>query len=425
MPFNPLTRRGFLASAGAAWSVRYTAAERLSESSVALPEFPDTADPDWSVVREAFSLPDDLIYMNNGSLGPSPGFVKWRTLGAWDRLEQDPVHEGFGPMLAAADEVRSKAAAFLGCSVDEIAITRNTTEGMNMIAQGARLQPGDRVLTTNHEHAGGFRCWEYLAAHHGVIIDQVELPAPPDSPEQIVRLFEEKMEPRTRVLSVSHVTSITGLRMPVEALSDLARGNNALLVADGAQAPGGMGVDLHRLRCDAYATSAHKWMLAPKGTGLLYVRKKVQDAIQPMALQDGFGVYTGAVGTRDLPSIAGLGAAIDFLNYFGFEKLTKRNLRLRSLLYKSFESVPGIRIASPPDGEMAAPMVAFELAGGQSAAEVAGKLRADYGVEVKVLPGDVMNGIRISTHVYNNENDIEVLMKGLNHVVADLRETGG
>ena len=158
MPFNPLTRRGFLASAGAAWSVRYTAAERLSESSVALPGFPDTADPDWSVVREAFSLPDDLIYMNNGSLGPSPGFVKWRTLGAWDRLEQDPVHEGFGPMLAAADEVRSKAAAFLGCSVDEIAITRNTTEGMNMIAQGARLQPGDRVLTTNHEHAGGFRC---------------------------------------------------------------------------------------------------------------------------------------------------------------------------------------------------------------------------------------------------------------------------
>jgi selenocysteine lyase/cysteine desulfurase len=417
MSFNPLTRRGFLASAGAAWSVQYTAAERSPGNSVSLPELPGTEDPDWQVVREAFSLPEDLIYMNNGSLGPCPGFVKWRALGAWDRLERDPVREGFGPMLEAAEEVRSKAASFLGCSVEEIAITRNTTEGMNMIAQGARLQPGDRVLTTNHEHAGGMRGWEYLASHHGVVIDQVELPVPPDSPEQVVRRFEKKMDERTRVISISHVTSITGLRMPVEALSDLARANNALLVVDGAQAPGGMDVDLRRLRCDAYATSTHKWMLAPKGTGLLYVRKETQNAIQPMALQDGFEVYTGAVGTRDLPSIAGLGAAIDFLNYFGFDNLTKRNMRLRAFLYKSLDSVPEIRVASPADGVMSAPMVAFELEGERSASDVAGKLREDFGVEVKVLPVDVFNGIRVSTHVYNSEKDIEVLANGLKKIL--------
>jgi len=413
MSLNPLTRRGFLASAGAAWSVQYTAAERTSGSSVSLPELPGTEDPDWSVVREAFSLPDDLIYLNNGSLGPSPGFVKWRALGAWDRLERDPIGQGFGPMLEAANEVRAKAAAFLGCSLDEIAITRNTTEGMNMIAQGARLQPGDRVLTTNHEHAGGIRCWEYHAAHHGLIIDQVELPVPPDSPDQVVQLFEKKMDARTRVISVSHVTSITGLRMPVEALSDLARANNALLVVDGAQAPGGMDVNLHRLRCDAYATSTHKWMLAPKGTGLLYIRKGAQRAIQPIALQDGFEAYTGAVGTRDLPSIAGLGAAIDFLNYYGFDNVSKRNMRLRAYLFKSLENVSSIRIASPADGEMAAPMVTFELPRTVSAAKLAARLRADHGVEVKVLPGNVLNGIRVSTHVYNSEDDIDVLVNGL------------
>ncbi len=418
MTFNSLTRRGFLATAGTAWSIEYTVADRLPKDIDSLPKRAVDAEPDWAIVREAFSLPDGLVYMNNGSLGPCPGFVKWRALNAWDRLERNPVREAFGPLQAAADEVRSKAAFFLHCSAEEIAITRNTTEAMNMVAQGARLRTGDRVLTTNHEHAGGIRCWEYFADEIGVVIDKVKLPVPPESPEQVVRLFEEKIRRDTRVLSVSHVTSSTGLRMPVAALSELARANDLLFVVDGAQAPGGMKVDLQRLQCDAYATSAHKWMLAPKGTGLLYIRKQSQKAIRPMALQDGFGAYTGAVGTRDFPSIAGLGAAIDFLNYYGFDLLVQRNLNLRNLLYESLDGVPGIRMASPAAGGMAAPMIALEFEPVRPAENVAEKLFVDHGVEVKVLPPDILNGIRVSTHVYNNEPDIEKFVAGLRKVLS-------
>ena len=190
-----------------------------------------------------------------------------RTISAWKQLELDPVAYGYGEQEHAMDDVRAQAAAFLHCKTDELVLTRSTTDGMNWVAQGLTLAAGDHVLTTDQEHPGGRACWDYVARRYGVTLDVVAIPPGENDALAIVDRMAKAITPRTRVLSFSHLLSSTGLRMPVAELSALARARGCIAVVDGAQAVGGIAVDVKALGCHAYATSGHKWLLAPKGQG--------------------------------------------------------------------------------------------------------------------------------------------------------------
>jgi selenocysteine lyase/cysteine desulfurase len=356
--------------------------------------------------------------MNSGSLGPSPRCVLDQAMKAWHELEEDPVTQGFGPFIHKMDDVRRKAAEFLGCSTEEIAITQNTTDGMNTVAQGLELQPGQRVLTTDHEHPGGLVCWEYYARRRQVLIDKVQLPIPPGSAEEVVAKFREKLTPETRVISVSHVTFSTGLRLPVREIAAMARANGTLLVVDGAQAPGALEVNVKDLDCDAYATSGHKWMLGPKGTGLLYVRKETRKAIDPLTLQHGNQAYTASTGTRNIPSIIGLGAAIDFLTSLGKSRIEQHALSIRKRVYEGSQGLPRLQLVSPPDGELASALVTFKLPQDVAADRLTEVLRAKHRVVVKPVPAHLVNGIRVSCHVCNSEEDVAKLLDALRKEVG-------
>jgi len=358
------------------------------------------------VIRKQFLLEQDLVYMNNGSLGPSPRSVLDQAMEAWREVETDPVTKGFGPFIQKMEQVREKAAKFLGCSADELAITRNTTEGMNMVAQGMDLEPGDTVLTTDHEHPGGFVGWEYYVKHRKVKLERVELPVPPRDADDVVRRFENKLTPETKVVSVSHVTFTTGLQLPIKRLAALAKRNGSLLAVDGAQAPGVLEVNVEDLDCDTYATSAHKWMLAPKGTGLLYIRKEAQKTVQPMQLQHGMRAYTASAGTRNIPTIVGLGAAIDFLNTVRLPRIQQHALAIRGRICDELAKLPSLRLVSPRAGELASALVTFRLPEGTSASKLVRTLRERHDVVVKPVPGHHVNGIRISSHIYNSEQDV-------------------
>src|ERR1051326_434363 len=297
-PLPPsFTRRRFLATIGAAagWMSVGSNRESVADNpqKLDLNSFVGSQGVDWEKVKQSFLLAEGLVYMNNGSLGPSPAYVVEEAFKAWRILEQNPVEEGFGPLLEKAEAVRARAAAFLGCTTDEIAITQSTTDGMNMVVQGIEWREGDRVLTTNQEHTGGLACWQYYAKRKRISIDTVELPLVPHDAEEVLKLFAAKITKQTRAISVSHVTYTTGLQLPIADIAKLAKGRGCLLVVDGAQAPGGVVVDVKKLGCHAYATSAHKWLLAPKGTGLLYLSSDAKEQIAPLPLDAGYRVYTG------------------------------------------------------------------------------------------------------------------------------------
>ena len=304
------SRRRFIAGLGAA-SIAGLAQATAKESGPGATAAPVAA---GQATQSEYLLPPGVIHLNTASLGATPRVVLDRTLQAWRELESSPVRMAYGKaqdtVLSAAEQVRARAASFLGCDPDELLITRCTTDGMNTLAQGMRWSAGDRVLTTDQEHHGGTMCWDYHVHRHGAVIDRVAITLDERDSAAIVQRFAEAITPATRVISVSHVITSTGLRMPIAEISAMARERGILCVVDGAQAVGAMPVDVKALGCHAYATSGHKWLMGPKGVGLLYVSRDAGAAIQPVQWQDGRHYFTQSTGVGPLPLVIGLGAAI-------------------------------------------------------------------------------------------------------------------
>jgi selenocysteine lyase/cysteine desulfurase len=341
-------------------------------------------------------------------------------IAAWQELERNPVFYGYGEHERRLEDVRAKAAACLRCATEELVLTGSTTEGMNWVAQGLSLAPGDHVLTTDQEHPGGRACWDYVVRRHGVVLDIVPLPPSEHDPRAIVSRFAERVTSRTKAFSFSHVLSSTGLRMPVAELSALARARGCLSVVDGAQAAGGIDVDVKALGCHAYATSGHKWLLGPKGTGLLYLSAEIGKAIDPIALEGGRAAYSNSSGVCSLPSVLGLGTALGYLASIGLTRIEFHNLGLRNRLFELLKTVSKVRVVSAAPGPMISPMLAYVLPDAVPARELHVRLRERHQVEVKVVPGQWFNGHRISTHLFNTPADVDALVVALKAELASV-----
>ncbi|TWT45076.1 Isopenicillin N epimerase [Phycisphaerae bacterium RAS1] len=407
-----MDRRSFLASIGA-----LSAAQAFSAGLVQGVEPTTRAAPGPDVNRGLANAADVLLapglaYLQTGSVGPSPNPVVDRTLAAWIELEKNPVHQGYRIQLPALEQVRDKAAAMLRCTHDEIILTRGTTDGMNAVAVGLDLGPGDRVLTTDQEHGGGHLCWEYLARRRGIVLDHVPIPLGENDAPAIVDRFRKAITPKTRVLSFSHVLYTTGLRMPVSELSALACEHGCLAIVDGAQALGGIDVDVQALGCHVYATTGHKWMLGPKGTGLLFVREDARERVQLIAEQAGREVQSDSTGLINLPGVIGLGAAIDYSRAIGIGKIETHNLDLRNRLFEMLGNVPQVRIVSPAPGPSASPLLTLQLPEGVNSREFIGRMLEKHQIALKSLPM-LPNGLRFSMHLFNSMQDIERAVESL------------
>lgn len=406
------SRRQFLGQLGAGVGALSAAGFVVGESQSARAAGGQRPTWDSQAARKEFGLQEGLVYMNNGTLGPAPKRVITAATNAWREMELNPAGNGFGTTLKQAEAVRQKAADYLGCDLDEIVIMPNTTQSMNAVAQGLHLSEGDRVLTTDQEHPGGVRCWEYYEKRNGVGIDRAAIPTPPRSEDEVVDLLAAQITPKTKVISVAHVTTTTGLVLPIAKIAELAESKNCMLCIDGAQGPGALNINVKELNCDTYATSAHKWMLAPKGTGILYINKRAADKIDSLRLQDGDRYYTATSGTLDMPAAIGLGESIDFLTEMGKQQIEDWSLYLREMMYEKFREMPKVTIFSPEAGSMASPLVTVgceELTGRDIATAL-----GEQDIVVKVVP----YGNRISTHLYNDEQDVEKVVSAIKKLIA-------
>src|SRR5712692_1889419 len=284
-----LRRREFLqraAVASALLGVSLARAERLfAQQSPALPPRElYLTDPEryWSELRRQWVLAADHINLNCGSLGCTPLPVLRAMVEHILHAEEyrEPGYPWFGyeesPVLR---EVRDALAGFLHVKRDELALVRNATEANNVVANGLDLKPGEEVLLTDQEHPGGRCSWEQKAARYGIKLNYVSLPKPPASNEEILELFARAITPATRAVLFSHITSPTGLLLPAKQICQLARERGVLTQVDGAHAIGQIPLDLHDMGCDFYITSPHKWLLAPKGTGTLYIREELLERL--------------------------------------------------------------------------------------------------------------------------------------------------
>ena len=291
----------------------------------------------WRELRKQFLIPADEGYLNNGTVGSSPRPVLRAIFEAYDKSEQmaqaDPEDYPIWG-YASWNEYRDPLAGFVGATRDEIALVRNATEANNYIANGLEMQAGDEVLMSDQEHPGGEQPWQLRAKRYGIVIKKYQIPVPPKSPADILNRINDAITPRTRIVFTSHISTATGVVQPVKEIAALARSKNILSAFDGAHVVGMMPLNIHDIGCDMYTSSPHKWLQAPKGTGFFYIRPEVQDRVWNTIATEGWerpeikAERFQRIGSSNLPTLAGLRAAIELANNIGMDRIERRHRQL-------------------------------------------------------------------------------------------------
>jgi isopenicillin-N epimerase len=338
-----LDRRRFLATALTGASASLALRGSLLAQLQATPPLPDHAlldkheDAYWAQMRKQFLIPEDEIYLNNGTVGSSPAPVLRAVFEGYNTTEkmdqQDPEDYPIWG-YAAWNEFRDPLASFVGCTRDEIALLRNATEANSYIANGVDMKAGDEVLMTDQEHPGGIHPWDLKAKRYGIVVKKITLPRPVKDAAQVLNLVNDAITPRTRVLFFSHITTFSGVVLPAKDLCALAKTKGILSAVDGAHVIGMMKLDVQDLGCDMYSSSPHKWLMATKGTGLLYVRDEVIDRLWNTIATEGWddtkirAERFQRIGSSNVPSLWGLRASIQLANTIGIERIERRHRQL-------------------------------------------------------------------------------------------------
>lgn len=373
----------------------------------------------WWKVRSQFNVVDGLTYMNNGTLGPMPRVVFDANERYMREIMEDPTNSGRAEEI---DKVREKVAQFVGATADEIALTRSTTEGMNIFAHGFDWKAGDEVLYCTHEHGGGTGPYKSLEKRAGIKIVTVEIPSPPQSVDQIVSIFEKAITPRTRVMMVSHVTYVTGLVTPVKELAELAHRRGLLISVDGAHPLGLMDLDLHAMGVDHYAAAGQKWLMCGTGTGVCYVKRDVQDRIwelmgPPADPKRGARKYE-EFGQRDVPSALGMGAAIDLQLAIGKKNIEARDRALSTRLRAGLKEIPGVKLWTSNDPALSTGLTLFSVRD-IPMANVQKAIMSRDRVYIRTMGTGNLNGCRAATHIYNMPEEVDKLINSVKYVAEN------
>ena len=364
-------------------------------------------------MRDLFLLDPGLVFLNHGSFGacPRPVFEEYQRLQR--DLERSPVEflglrRGFPSLIAAA---RERVAAFVGAPADDVILVQNATVAVNAVARGLDLQPGDEVVGTTHEYGGMELLWRAVCEARGaryVVVDT----RPSTAVDDLLGAFT----PRTKALFVSHISSSTALRLPVEELCAGARSAGVLSVVDGAHAPGPIALDVTAIGADFYTGNFHKWLCAPKGAAFLHVRPEAQALVEPPIASWDWPEPAWAdrfrwTGTRDPAAHLAVPAAIDFQAEHGWDEVRARCHSLAALAARELSELLGTEPFPEHDGEFVQ-MVSVRLP--PCDAEALGvALAHEHGVEVAAVTWRDQPTLRVSFQGYNDESDLEALLTAL------------
>jgi selenocysteine lyase/cysteine desulfurase len=373
----------------------------------------------WWKVRSQFNILDGMTFMNNGTEGPVPRCVTEANERVFREIAENPSNNY---RREEVDVVRGVVARFVNADPLEIALTRSTTEGMNIFTHGLDWKAGDEVLYCNHEHGGGIGPYRTLEKRAGVKQVVINIPSPPTSVDEIVGLYEKAITPRTKVIMVSHMTYVTGLITPVKALADLAQRRGLLISVDGAHPLGMMDLDLKAMNIHHYAAAGQKWLLCGTGTGVCYVRRDVQDRIWPLMgppgdPKDGAKKYE-AFGQRDVPSALGMAAAVDLQNAIGKRNVEDRVRFLSARLRAGLKQIPGVKLWTSDDPTFAAGLTLFSVRD-IPMDNIQKAILARDRIYIRTMTTGNLNAVRAATHIYNMPEEVDRLIASVRHVAEN------
>jgi len=374
---------------------------------------PDDDERFWRVVRSQFPLTAERIYLNNGTMGPSPYVVLESVKHALESIDVSADYGGW-------EVARPRLAKFVNVEEAEISLTHNVTEGINVVAWGLPLKRGDEVIMTTHEHAGNALPWLNRQRLDGIVIKTLK---PGMTADENLNRINDLITRRTRAIAIPHISCTTGQIFPAKEVSKLGHDKGLWVFLDGAHGPGMTELDLRDIGCDFYATCCHKWMLGPKGTGFLFVRKEMLDVCQAKWV----GGYSDAgwdmttdppefkgyvptahrydFATQNAAIYIGLGAAIDFLYQIGMSNIVRRGKAMATFLQQELVKMGDrVEMLTPAEDRSRGFVVGFRLKNMDF--NKFGEYAAQKGFRIRLVGEGHLNSIRISTHIYNNYDEV-------------------
>ncbi len=377
-----------------------------------------------SALKEYFLLDPHVIFLNHGSFGatPKPVFDAYQD---WQRrLERQPVLFLGRELDGLLYESRSALGNYLNADPEDLVYIPNATHGVNIIAHSLNLQPGDEVLTTDHEYGACDYTWEFICDKRGAKYIHQSIPLPVHSVDEILEQLWRGVTSRTKAIYLSHITSPTALRLPVEEICRRARGADILTIIDAAHSPGQMPLDLQQLGADVIFGNCHKWMLAPKGSAFLFVRRQTQQLVEPLIVSWGSHstseTTTGSrfidilqwTGTKDPTAALTVPTAIQFMKDQDWETV---RCECHLLLRQAIERVCNLTHLSPAyplDSEFYCQMGIAPLPP-SNLAVLKSRLYDEYKIEVPLTQWQDQQFIRISIQGYNTQEDVDAFLQAL------------
>jgi len=426
------TRRGFLTAAasavGAAAMARFAegGVARLLTASTAVGQVPtaDLArDEDfWREVQQAFTIDRSLVNLNNGGVSPSPRVVQDAMRRYLEMSNQAPTHYMWSVLEPEVETVRRRLAHHFGCDPEELAVTRNASESLETCLLGLDLKAGDEVLTTTQDYPRMLTTLDQRARREGIVVKKVPVPTPAKRPEDLVQLFADGIGPRTRAILVCHVVNLTGQIFPVREICRLGRDKGIPVVVDGAHAFAHFPFTRDELDCDYYGTSLHKWLMAPHGTGFLYVRKDKIEKLWPlMAAPAEMAANVRKfeeIGTHPAANHNAISEALTFHEGIGVERKAARLRYLRARFEDRLRGRDKVTLRTPTDPRLSCGIanLAFEgIDPGKLAAFLWDKRR----IIVTPIGHEECPGIRVTPSVYTTLEEIDRFSEALEVVLKE------
>lgn len=373
----------------------------------------------WSWVRHSYIGSTDLINMNNGGVSPHPKVVQDAVQRFTALSNEAPSYYMWRVFDKGREAIREKLADLAGTSPEEIAINRNTTESLDTIIFGLDLKKGDEFVTSDYIYPNMNQAWLQREMREGLVRKVAKLPMPSTSTEAFVKAYTDQFTSKTKVVLIEHVVNWTGQVLPVAAIAAEAKKRDIIVVVDGAHSFAHLVFKIPDLQCDYFGTSLHKWLCAPFGTGMLYMKKeRIADhwALFPAEDPKWDDIRKFETqGTRDIPGELAIGQAIDFHLSIGAERKFARLHYLKQYWLERVKDVKGIQFWCPEDPKFSGALTAFSIQG-LSAKVIHDHLWQQDRIHTTTIQRDDWNGVRITPNVYTSLNDLDVLIDSIRTV---------
>lgn len=373
----------------------------------------------WQYVRSQYHTASDFINLNNGGVSPQALPVQQLHQQLLQQSNKGPTFYMWREVDGQRELLRQTLAAMLGCATDELAINRNTTEGLNTVIAGLPLKKGDEVVLTRYDYPNMLNAWKQRATRDGIVLKWVDLTLPVEDVDSVVTAFAKAITPATRIVHVTHMINWTGQLLPVKEIAETAHAKGCDVLVDGAHTFAHIPVDVSDLGADYYATSLHKWLGAPFGTGALFIRQKHIAKIWPAysapePQSDNIRKFEN-LGTRNMAAEMATLGAIQFHEAIGQERKTERLRYLKKYWYEKVLALPGVIGYTSMQDAFSVGIATFGIKD-VPPNEIEQHLWNNHRIHTSVVNVEAVKGIRVTPHLYTTTSELDLLIKAVKYL---------